>query len=470
VEPPISLREGLDYNPKTRRSRWPAGTSMSYCNAGPAVTAYAIQQITGREFEELARERLFLPLDMTLADFKKSPAVAERLATGYNGDDPVDYWNITMRPAGSINTSAREMAGYVRLFLNRGSVGETVLLEPQSIDRMETARTTRAARAGVRTGYGLHNYTSVTDGFVFHGHNGGMEGFLAEMAYLPDHGLGYAFMINAANGQAMVEISKLVRQFLTHDLEPDPKTPAAVVDTAVLRSHAGWYQPITPRVQKAMFLMRVLGLVRVKTTDEGRGLELKPLLGDSEKLVPVSDRLFRGEDDPIASVAFYDGESEGVALLGMGNEVRRVSSLVVWLRLLLGGASLVLMITALLFALVWIPRRIFGKKLKSVGHMSVRAWPALAAASLAAAGLVLMLSIADAIPLLGKPTVWSVSFWLLTWLFAVASVLALVQSVRHRSAPIHRGVRIHSMLCSLGAMTVMLYLLYWGVIGWRTWA
>ncbi len=471
VEPPISLREGLDYNPKTRRSRWRPGTSMSYSNSGPPVAAYVIQKITGRNFEEFVRERLFMPLEMEIADYRRSPAVAERLATGYNGDDPVEYWNISVRPSGSINTSAREMANFVQLFLNRGSFGDTTLLRPESIDRMESPRTSRAARAGLKTGYGLHNYTTISNGFVFHGHNGGMEGYLAEMAYLPIHGLGYAFMINASNGEALPEISNLIQQYLTADLEPDPKTPAAAVEMAVLQSYEGWYEPITPRREDSRYLMRIIGLVRLKIVDQA--LTYYSLAG-TWKSVPVSDRLFRWEDEPedepIASMVFYDGDAIGIVLMEMGNEMRRVSSTLVWSQLLLGGASLLSMVSALLFALVWVPRRLFGKQLRSAPQMSVRALPALAAAFFSAMVAARFMGSGDAIQRFGTPTFWSVSLCLLTWLVAVTSALALAQAVRHWSSPIHRGVRIHSMLASIGSMTVMLYLLYWGVIGLRTWA
>jgi hypothetical protein len=432
-------------------------------------------KITDRNFEEFVRERLFLPLEMEIADYQRSPAVAKRLATGYNGDDPVEYWNISMRPSGSINTSAREMANFVQLFLNRGSIGDTTLLKPESIDRMESPRTSRAARAGLKIGYGLCNFTTISNGFVFHGHNGGMEGYLAEMAYLPNHGVGYAFMINASNWEAFLEISELIQQYLTVDLEPAPKTPAATVEMTVLQSYEGWYEPITPRREDSRFLMRLIGLVRLKITDQT--LTYYSLAG-SYKAVPVSDHLFRWEgepeDDPIASMVFYDGEANGIVLMEMGNEMRRVSSTLVWLQLLLGGASMLLMISALLFALVWIPRWLFGKQLRSAPHMSVRALPALAAASFGApfaiGPLARFMSNGNEFQLFGTLNFWSVSLYLLTWLFAVTSVLALIQAVRHWSSPIHRGVRIHSMLASIGSMTVMLYLLYWGVIGLRTWA
>jgi hypothetical protein len=244
---------------------------------------------------------------------------------------------------------------------------------------------------------------------------------------------------------------------------------------AVLQSYEGWYEPITPRREDSRYFMRIIGLARLKIVDQV--LTYYSLAG-TYKAVPVSDHLFRWEgepeDDPIASTVFYDGEATGIVLMEMGNEMRRVSSTRVWLQLLLGGASLLLMISALLFALVWIPRWLFGKKLRGAPHMSVRALPALAAALFGVlygiGPVAVFMSNSSAIQLFGTLTFWSVSLYLLTWLFAVTSVLALVQTVRHWSSPIHRGVRIHSMLASIGSMTVMLYLLYWGVIGLRTWA
>ena len=51
----MSLREGLDYDHHSRTSRWPPGTRMAYCNAGPAVAAYVIEKLTGQKFEDFVQ-------------------------------------------------------------------------------------------------------------------------------------------------------------------------------------------------------------------------------------------------------------------------------------------------------------------------------------------------------------------------------------------------------------------------------
>ncbi len=71
------------------------------------------------------------------------------------------------------------------MLLNRGAYNGTTLLPPTAIDRLEHPASTYAARAGVKAGYGLGNYASFGGGFELHGHNGGVEGGLAHLAYIP---------------------------------------------------------------------------------------------------------------------------------------------------------------------------------------------------------------------------------------------------------------------------------------------
>jgi hypothetical protein len=100
----------------------------------------------------------------------------------------------------------------------------------------------------MKTGYGLSNYWTIEDGFVYHGHDGGVEGGLTEMAYMPDFGLGYFFSINAGNGDAFQKIAKAIRAYVTNKLQK-PEVPAAGSLPANAADYAGWYEPDSPRVE-----------------------------------------------------------------------------------------------------------------------------------------------------------------------------------------------------------------------------
>lgn len=123
LDPDIPLKEALDYYPVSRVSRWRPGTRFSYCNSGPSIVAYVIAKITGLTFEDFVAERLFQPLGMETATFFLDPTTERTMTTLYRPDGvtPYPYEHISMRPSGSVNASAKDMARYLSLYLGRGT-------------------------------------------------------------------------------------------------------------------------------------------------------------------------------------------------------------------------------------------------------------------------------------------------------------------------------------------------------------
>ncbi|PYT54287.1 MAG: serine hydrolase, partial [Acidobacteria bacterium] len=148
---------------KPQVTRWPPGTRTSYSNPGNAVAGYLIEKVTGEPFDKFLREALLRPMGMEAADFRFTDANKQLLATAYSGNPPkaVGYPFIYLRPAGDLKASPGELAKLVQFFLRRGKAGETQLVKPESILRMEAPETTPAAKNGLRLGYGLANYSSV---------------------------------------------------------------------------------------------------------------------------------------------------------------------------------------------------------------------------------------------------------------------------------------------------------------------
>ena len=73
-DPALSLKQGLDYHPHSRTSRWMPGTRMAYCNSGPPVAAYIVEKITGQTFEDYVEEHFFQPMGMESMTFFASEA------------------------------------------------------------------------------------------------------------------------------------------------------------------------------------------------------------------------------------------------------------------------------------------------------------------------------------------------------------------------------------------------------------
>jgi CubicO group peptidase (beta-lactamase class C family) len=467
----LTLRDGLAYNPDTRTSRWRPGTRVAYCNSGPPVAAYIVEKLAGRPFEQLVRERLFEPIGMATATYFP-PSPPERLATLYHGDGetPEAYWHIIQRPAGAINASARDMAAYVRFLLNRGAVGDSRILPAAVIEAMERPRSSLTARSGLTLGYGLHLSTYVDSGWVWVGHDGGVNGGLTNMAYRPDQGVGFAFMINTGNGKAFQRIGRLVRDFLTRD-RPEPEPPPVAPVSQLARDRAGWYRPDNPRVQKARFLERIMGLVRVTATDSG--LVVKPLMDEARHFVPVSDRLFRQPWAPVATLALIDdpenGRAQAIEWMGylMPLSFHRAWTPAVWAELGVTALFVAALASTILFALVWIPRWLFGK-LAGVPKRSVRVWPLLATITLLIWVGVVMLKLEDAIAVLGNPTPWAWTLTVTSLLFPLLGAVGLLKA--RRAVEVNRFVRWHALAVSAVFVIVAVYLTWFGVVGWRSWS
>ena len=472
---PLTVAEGLAFHSDSRISRWRPGTRMAYCNAGPAVAGYVVEKITGRRFEDFVQENLFRPLHMDSASYLLTPEVQRNLSGlfGNNARERVAYWHISFRPSGAINASPRDMANYVRFYLNRGSVEGVPVLSAQSIDRRERPETTLAARSGLRAGYGLSNYTDVdARGFVWQGHNGAIAGGRAVMAYLPAEGVGYAFMINASNGAAEDRIHRLLQAFLTREIKPPAIPPPASGGAGSVQPYTGWYEPASPRSQFAHFVNRIGALERV-TVDKGE-LVVAELGTSVTNYVYAGSNLWRDRDSPLPEALLMPHAPEGVYLQTDQETLRRIPPWEAWLELGVAGVWLSLTVMSLGFALYWAPAELFRRLAGLPGerHLSVRALPLLAV--LAAMALPVVMGRVgndqDMFQRLGAVTGWSVSILVLTTLFPLLTLASLIQLWRARRWKIQWQVYWFSVALSLTSAAVVLYLGYWGKIAFRTWS
>jgi CubicO group peptidase (beta-lactamase class C family) len=469
---PLTLRQGLDLDPQGRTSRWRPGTRVSYTNWGPPVAAYIVEKVANRPFEELVHDRLFVPIGMMTATFRQ-PCPEVPTATLYHrdGKTPFPYWHVPGRPTGAINASAKDMAAYVRFLLNRGAVKGRQVLPAAAMQRLELPKSSLSARAGLSVGYGLFLETHTTGGFIWVGHTGEVPGGLTTVAYRPDAGVGYAVMINSSNGAAAREIDALFRGYLTIGApRPTPPPPTSMSSRA--RGQTGWYVLDNPRMQRFYFLERMLSLVHVAADDSA--LTLDPLPGRAERYVPVSETLFRGADDPVATLALVDDAADArpatfeLARFGAPLSFRRISPAAVYLTVGLGGAFCLTTLASLLLGLVWIFVGLIRNR-RYVAPMWLSVWPFVSALSVVVCFVIVRMSREDAFARFGKATPWSIGLFGGTTLFALASVLGLIMVARSPNA-LRGPVRLHALVAGIINVIVVAYLAWWGVLGWRIWA
>jgi CubicO group peptidase (beta-lactamase class C family) len=468
----MGLREALDYDHHSRVSRWRPGTRMTYCNSGPPVAAYIVERITGQRFEDFVAQNLFGPIGMNTANYFQ-PAASDATTLYHNdGKTPYQYWNILLRPAGSINASAKDMAAYVQFYLNRGAVNGKQIVPEADIDRMESPTTTWAAKEGLKYGYGLGNYWSTHKGFVYHGHDGGVEGGLTEMAYMPDYGVGYFYSMNTGNGDAFDKIGKAIRAYLTRDLArpalpPEAPLPAHATD------YAGWYEVGVSRTEVTHFLDRLAILAWIHFKD-GK-LLLNYLGGWNDTFIPVTGTQFRHVSkkkdalpDAVATVELLTPNEEG-RFVEAGVTLKKIPAWFAIGEILIVFYVILCVLSVLVYAPFWMIGGLRKRRRRTV-ERGMRVWPLVAVLSLVGSVSVVVMSVNDLIERFGLVTTWSVALFLLTIAFAVASVASAVSLWRAPVEGVRRGVHRFSVAVTVGLLIATAYLGYWGIIGLRTWA
>jgi CubicO group peptidase (beta-lactamase class C family) len=467
----MSLKEGLDYDHHSRASRWPPGTRMAYCNSGPAVAGYIVEKLSGQRFEDFVAQNLFQPMGMNSATyFQPSDPQTTTVLYHNDGKTPYSYWNILLRPAGSINASANDMAAYVRFYLNRGMINGVPLLPAAELDRMESPQTTWAAREGLKAGYGLSDYWSFHEGFTYHGHNGGVEGGLTDMSYMPDFGVGYFYSINSGNGDAFDKVGNAIRAYITNKLQkPAAPEPGTIPPNAA--DYAGWYEPDSPRVQLIFFVERLLGLTYLKFHD---GKMHMTNLGGDETFVPVSGGQFRylpkkELPEPAATTTLLTPK-DGVLYLqaGAGTTMKKLSTGYALLEIGVTGFVLLAVIAIALYAPFWILGGLSAKR-RRPAERAMRVLPLLAVLSLVAFVVTFIVSSEDLIAKLGNVTGTSVLLCVTTVVFAIAVLGSGLAAWRTPSEGVRPAVVRFSKIVSLALLMGLAYLTYWGMIGLRTW-
>ncbi len=467
----MTVREGLDYDHHSRTSRWRPGTRSAYCNAGPPVAAAIVEKISGQRFEDFVQSNFFGPIGMKTATYFEPAAGTATTLYHDDGKTPYQYWHIIMRPAGSINASAKDMAAYVQFYLNRGSVGGKQIVTSADLDRMEIPQSTWAAKEGLKPGYGLSNYWSFHEGFTYHGHDGGVEGGLTDMSYMPDLGVGYFYSINTGNGDAFDKIGKAIRAYITLKLQkPAVAEPGTLPANA--QDYEGWYEPDSPRVELTHFIERIVGITQVGFKDNKM---IMNSLGDwNSTFIPVSETQFRyipkkDPPEPVASTMLLAPNPEGRFIqAGSGTTFKKIPGWYAILEILLTAYVVLSIVSILLYAPFWILGGLSARR-RRPAERGMRGWPLIAVLSLLAFVGIFIICNDDLIQRMGNRTIWSEALFVFSILFGIATLASLVAWWRTPSDAVRPAVRIYSRTVILALLIAAFYLAYWDVIGLRTW-
>jgi CubicO group peptidase (beta-lactamase class C family) len=493
--PGMKLGDAFEYSHRSRISRWRPGTRMSYCNSGPAVAAFIVEKITGQRFEDYVAQNFFMPIGMKRATYFQPGSDDITKLYHTDGKTPHPYWNIIFRPAGSINASANDMAAYLSFYLHRGAANDVSVMPAASIDRMEVPTRSWGAREGLSIGYGLYNTAFVQDGLLYRGHDGGLDGALSMLAYMPDHGVGFFFSINTNRGDTFEKVHQAIRGYVTRGLLKLQVPQSARLSEAAER-YSGWYEPASPRAEAIRFLERLTGIGYVGV--DGGNLVVRTL-GGKQTLTPVADKntspepgsiasttlvshpsltvenrtiastRFRSESDPVATTVLVAPNSEGTFIVNGTSTIRRIPA---WLALSEIGLTAwfaLALASTVLYAPFWLLAGL-NRKWRRPQERWIKIWPLTAALCFISISAIFYIVREDLIVSLGNLTVWSIGMYLATIAFAAAAMAGGVALWMARKAEVRKYVFGYLTWVTLAFVFASMYSAYWGFVGIRTWA
>jgi hypothetical protein len=176
------------------------GEKFQYQNIMYAAAGEAVAKAQNSTWDDLIAKKIFKPLGMNNSD---TSSEAMQKARDYSfGYDYNAGTKVTRRlpqraipaaaPAGAINSSARDMAQWVRLMLSDGVFNGRRLVSEKGFEEL----TKKQINIGVNVDYGLGWFLRQWNGHKVVEHGGNIDGFNAQVAMMPDQKLGFVLLTN----------------------------------------------------------------------------------------------------------------------------------------------------------------------------------------------------------------------------------------------------------------------------------
>ena len=182
----------------------PFRSGWQYNNLMFAATGRITEALSGQRWQDFTSRRLLAPLGMTRTDFtvdENEPNRAKPYEISGGEVHRIPFYDMAaIAPAGAINSTIADMLPYLAFHMRLGVVADERLLSRAQAKAMQTPRValddtgTYAALGAPSYGMGFLISTYRDHRILWHA--GGIDGFVALLAFLPDAGIGVIALSN----------------------------------------------------------------------------------------------------------------------------------------------------------------------------------------------------------------------------------------------------------------------------------
>ncbi|MFD2600262.1 serine hydrolase [Sphingobacterium corticis] len=219
-----SSRDSLLMRVKHMKPTADIRTTWLYNNFMYLAQGMIAERMTGKTWEDNIQSSFFKPLNMSssnlsIASLKESKAASLGYTTDKDGNNILlPYYNINgMGPAGSINSSAKEMANWLKIWLNNGKYNNQQILPAKYVLDAISAQmimNSRPPQEGQPNGhisnYGLGWMMGTYRNHFHVEHGGNIDGFSSSVGFFPKDSIGIVVLTNQNASEAPNIVRNLI--------------------------------------------------------------------------------------------------------------------------------------------------------------------------------------------------------------------------------------------------------------------
>jgi len=193
------------------------GNEMRYSNSGPVVLGLIIEAITGQNYYDYVRNKIYKPAGMTHSDHYSKTETASGKAHGYYVPRDGSSTELISNQETLGNIGAPAGGGYASandLLKFATALYDGTLIDAQHREQMTTSKSPGSHSGG----YAYLYQDGRINGKRYVGHNGGAPGINAEFAVFPDDG--YTIVVLSNTDHNASPVAEQVRQWIGFAGEP----------------------------------------------------------------------------------------------------------------------------------------------------------------------------------------------------------------------------------------------------------
>ena len=352
---------------------YPPGTVPAYSNYATALAGYIVERVSGRPFENYVEENILKPLNMTHSTFKQPlpTGLAPSMSSGYRlgSDEAGQFEMINAFPAGSLSSSATDMAQFMIAHLQEGKLGEARILKPETV-RLMHSRLFALDDAANAMCYGF--YEETRNGQRIIGHGGDTIYFHSDLHLVLDQKVGFFVSYNSAGksgGLGDSPRTTLWEAFLDRYYPHSVQVQAVAGAKEAPKAVSGTYTLSRRGDTSFVKLASLLGEFTVTPAGDD-DIEVSLLTGANGKpkrwqAISPTTFIERGGQDKLVFKPDQNGKMQLILPFPffIGQSVGKLEN--GKLLLLVLGVSLFIMVATLIFwPVAWVVRRQYGYKLE----------------------------------------------------------------------------------------------------------